>query len=64
MCQNDSVCLYANQNGTKIDCACAHKFTGRFCNEPIVENPCMSNPCNKGKCIQLELGYKCECPKG
>lgn len=63
LCANNSKCLYANVDGSVLNCSCQLGFTGKYCNETIVKNNCDPNPCNQGKCIPLELGYKCDCPK-
>ncbi len=64
ICKNDSICTFANQDGSIINCSCAYNFGGKYCDEPLVQNVCEPNPCNNGTCIELELGYRCECPKG
>jgi len=56
--------LYANKDGSEINCSCELGFTGIYCNETIPIDYCKPNPCHDGICIQLELGYKCDCPKG
>ena len=63
-CTNGSKCIYANSDGSAINCSCASGFTGRFCNETIPLNNCKPNPCNNGSCVATELGYTCDCPKG
>lgn len=64
LCQENSVCLDTDKNATYIKCACAYGFTGTYCNETIIQPSCEANSCNGGVCIEQEIGYKCECPKG
>lgn len=62
MCQNGSVCTFANKNGSFVECSCASGFTGKYCNETI--NECVTNPCLNGNCTNLISGFRCDCEKG
>lgn len=65
MCQENSVCIEANSTSV-IKCACAHGFTGTFCTERIfAKRDCKPGVCMyEGVCIEQEIGYTCDCPKG
>ena len=62
-CLNGSVCLFANQDGSRVTCSCQPGFTGKQCDLPI--NECEAKPClNGAKCVDQHLGYSCICPRG
>lgn len=62
LCKNNSSCVFANKNGNVYECSCPAGFTGKSCDEPI--NECLFNSCIHGRCVDLHMGYRCECDKG
>lgn len=56
-CRNGGTC-----NSSMSECFCVKPWTGRFC-QVTSHVTCEAQPCfNNGTCVDLEQGYRCECP--
>ena len=50
-CQNGGTCVSSNTDPPVSSCLCPEGFTGRYCEQPMENNPCASNPCQtRGYC--------------
>ena len=63
-CQNDGTCALSDTDPPISSCLCHERFTGRYCETLIENNPCAGNPCQtRGYCVlsTSNKAYTCIC---